>query len=300
MPFGASPIAGPDARERFVSESAGIPPLDGSLDASGVWRMTFESHGPAKGNFTQVAPGIVEGTVEMPSEYGDLRFLAGNLDGAEVSLSAFDGGYAYLVRAHVAATGAMEGFFVCCDGERDRFTAQRSGDFDVVDPLQQVRVTSASRRVDFEPLLDPKYTGKAAILEIFGTWCPNCNDLAPLLTELYRSHHDEGLEMLGVAYEVSDSEEANQLRLDAYRAKHGLEWEVVIADTATEDLFASSPVSLSPIEGVPVTIFLNRDRTIHAIYAGFRGPATGAAHQETVERFRSLTREILDSPDPAS
>ena len=52
----------------------------------------------------------------------------------------------------------------------------------------------------------------------------------------------------------------------------------------------------SAIEGVPVTIFLNRDRTVQAVYAGFLGPAAGEAHMEAVATFRELTRQILDSP----
>ena len=46
---------------------------------------------------------------------------------------------------------------------------------------------------------------------------------------------------------------------------------------------------------LPVTLFLNRDRTIRAIYTGFWGPATGGTHEKTVATFQRLTKEILAS-----
>jgi hypothetical protein len=43
-------------------------------------------------------------------------------------------------------------------------------DFQVVDPLQQVDLLSEDRHVDIEALHDPRYDGKAVVVEIFGTW----------------------------------------------------------------------------------------------------------------------------------
>jgi thiol-disulfide isomerase/thioredoxin len=290
LAFKAAPLAALDQHRRFAPDAPSAP----ALNLSGTWRMTFDTYGPAKGAFEQDASGVLRGTIDVPSEYGDFRFLAGEVEGTEALLSTFDGGHASLLRAHLDGQGRLVGEFISTDAPRDTFTAEPSDDFAVVDPLQQVRVTSAERRLDFAPLLGARYSGKPVILEVFGTWCPNCNDLAPLLTELYRTHHGEGLEMLGIAYEISDDASHNRDRLAAYRSKYGMEWEVVVASEVPDDLFGG-PAQLSPIEGVPLTIFVNRDRTIHAIYAGFRGPATGATHDQTTATFRRLTRDILES-----
>jgi thiol-disulfide isomerase/thioredoxin len=290
LAFKAMPLDALDQHRRFAPGA----PSTSALNVSGIWRMTFDTYGPAKGVFEQDASGVVRGTIDVPSDYGDFRFLAGEIEGTDALLSTFDGGHASLLRARVDGRGRLVGEFINTDGPRDSFAAERSDDFEIVDPLQQVRVISTERRLDFAPLSSPRYSGKPVILEVFGTWCPNCNDLAPLLTDLYETHHREGLEMLGVAYELSDDASHNRDRLAAYRAKYRMDWEVVAASDVPGDLF-SGPARLSSIEGVPLTIFLNRDRTIHAIYAGFRGPATGATHDQTTETFRRLTREILQS-----
>jgi len=295
MAFSATPIETPDPGRRF-DEADGVGETP-SLDLSGTWEMQFAAHGPAKGMLEQAAGGVVDGTAAMPSEYGDLRFLTGALRGERLSMSTFDGQHAYLLEATLEADGTLRGSFRCCEEVHDTFVATRSEDFEIVDPLRQVTILSEERLLNLEALRDPKYDGKAVVVEIFGTWCPNCNDLAPLLTELYAQHRDEGLEMLGIAYELTTDEAYTKARLDAYREKHGQDWEIVVAAEGPDELLGHGPIRFSAIEGVPVTIFLNRDRTVRAVYAGFLGPAAGESHEEAVTTFRDLTRQILDSPE---
>lgn len=293
LPFVARPLARLDAGVRFARPTVDQAMSTATTGVAGIWRVEFASHGVGKAVFESAGTGVVQGTAEVPSEYGDLRFLAGNVYGSSLFLSTFDGAGGYLMRGQLAADGRMHGEFIGSGGTRDTFTAARSDDFEVVDPLQRVRVISSERRFDFAPLLNSRYAGKAVILELFGTWCSNCNDLAPLLTELYRQHHDEGLEILSVAYEISDDEIYRRERVAAYKAKHGVEWEVTIAADEPADLLAVGPAKISSISGVPVTIFLNRDRTIQAIYTGFWGPATGTTHEKAIATFQQLTKDIL-------
>ena len=39
----------------------------------------------------------------------------------------------------------------------------------------------------------PQFAGKPLIVDIFGTWCPNCHDEAPVLEKLYQKYKDQGL-----------------------------------------------------------------------------------------------------------
>jgi hypothetical protein len=80
-----------------------------------------------------------------------------------------------------------------------------------------------------------------------------------------------------------------------YKAAHGVDWEIMIPSMPPEELLAVGPARLSAIGGVPVTLFINRDRTIRAIYTGFWGPATGATHQKAAATFRRLTQDIMSS-----
>ena len=289
--FAARPIDRLDPAIRFAAAAA----TPSGSDVAGIWRLDFESHEPAKAVLRMVEAGVIQGTAEVPAEYGDLRFLAGNVHGSALSLSTFDGTGAYLIRGQLQADHRLTGELVRADGSRDRFTAVRSADFDVIDPLQRVHVTSTERRLDLSALLTPRYADKPVIVELFGTWCANCNDLAPLLAELYQTHHAEGLEILSLAFELSADEHFVRERVAEYKAAHGVEWEVLVPSAPPEELLAVGPARLSPINGVPITLFFNRDRSVRAIYTGFVGPAAGASHDRATATFRRLTKEILAS-----
>ncbi|MEE8217406.1 MAG: TlpA disulfide reductase family protein, partial [Vicinamibacteria bacterium] len=117
---------------------------------------------------------------------------------------------------------------------------------------------------------------------------------APVLVDLYREYGPQGLEILGLAYEYTDDQGYAERRVREFKEKHGVEWDVVIADSTLEELASEGLAGLTPIEGVPVTIFVNPDGTVHAVYTGFSGPATGAAHLQAKAQFQKLTTEILD------
>ncbi|HXV60179.1 MAG TPA: TlpA disulfide reductase family protein, partial [Vicinamibacteria bacterium] len=292
LPMKAEPVAEPDPSRRFalLAEEGDADP---SADVAGTWRMEFDRYGIAKGVFQEQAPGVLTGTIEVPSEYGDLRFLAGNVRGARLQLSTFDGQHAFLLEGELQTDGVMEGAWVN-HLVRAPFVARRDDDFEVPDPLERVAFVPDEQRLELEPLHDSIFDGKPVIVEIFGTWCPNCNDHAPVLVDLHRKYRSEGLEILGLAYEYGEDLEYKQRRVREFKKKHGIEWEIVITDATLEDLASEGLAGLSPIEGVPVTIFLNRDRTVHAVYSGFSGPATGEAHSKAKAELEKLTAEILE------
>ncbi|GMR24210.1 MAG: hypothetical protein BMS9Abin37_2728 [Acidobacteriota bacterium] len=290
--FEARPVSEPDPQNRFLMESEGSnqPPVD----VSGSWRFDFDLYGVGKGVFEQKSSQVVTGTIEVSSEYGDMRFLAGNVRGTHMYLSTFDGRHAFFLEGRVQPDGTMEGEWVHGIGFWDPFVAERAEDFQLADPLDRVRLIDNASGLDLEPLRSAHYAGKAVIVEIFGTWCPNCNDLAPVLADLHRKYRAEGLEILGLAFEYEHSAE-NERRVREFEKKHGAEWDIVIAEESFEDLVKEGLGGLTPIEGVPVTIFMNRDGTVHGVYTGFSGPATGNAYLEAKARFETLTIEILRS-----
>ena len=68
---------------------------------------------------------------------------------------------------------------------------------------------------------DPRFRGKVLLVNITGSWCPNCHDEAPFLAELYRKYRDQGLEIVALSFE-----EAEQLkdpaRLRAFIREYGI------------------------------------------------------------------------------
>ena len=131
------------------------------------------------------------------------------------------------------------------------------------------------------------------IVEILGTWCPTCQDQAPVMVELYRQYRAQGLQILGVAYEYADTRELKERRIRDYKGEHGIDWEVIAAEETLDAVGTDGIAGLEGIEGIPVTIFIKRDGTVHAIYAGFSSPAAKAAHRKTKAEFHRLAAEIV-------
>jgi thiol-disulfide isomerase/thioredoxin len=283
LAFHARPIAAPDPISRFG-------PIENALsNVSGEWRFEFQRRGLARGTFEQLPSGEVNGTIEVPSEFGDLRFLAGVAGRDGIFLSTFDGQHALLLEGVVDTRGDLSGNLI--DGEdSDPFVARRAESVALPDPRERV-TTKGAPSLPF--LSDARYRGKPVIVEIFGTWCPNCNDLAPVLARIHRQNRDRGLEVLSLAFEAIEDSEYVERRFREYKAKHGIDWEIVLAGTL-DDLAEGEPSWLSGVEGVPVLVFVGRDGGVRATYAGFSGPATGEAHLEAVSEIEKLATEILE------
>ena len=129
MVLAARKVAAPDPRVRFradpatsLDDAAGAvaPP---SRNVSGVWRMNFELYRLGKGVFDQGPSGVVTGSIEIPSHYGDLSFLAGNVVGDRMFLSTFDGQQAFYIEGSLTGEGKMEGIWIF-PTYHDRFVAE--------------------------------------------------------------------------------------------------------------------------------------------------------------------------------
>jgi thiol-disulfide isomerase/thioredoxin len=137
---------------------------------------------------------------------------------------------------------------------------------------------------------DPPFKGKVILVEISGSWCPNCHDEAPLLEELYRRYHAQGLEVVELSFELED-----QLKtLDSVRAfvrRYGIGYNVLVPGN-TSEVEAKLP-QVQNFGAFPTTFFIGRDGLVHSIHTGFAAKATGDLHDELVGQFTSTIRRLL-------
>jgi hypothetical protein len=50
---------------------------------------------------------------------------------------------------------------------------------------------------------------------------------------------------------------------------------------------------LDKVRAWPTTIFMDGDGDVRAVYSGFSGPATGAAHERLRDSFERIVSEML-------
>ncbi|HHG83847.1 MAG TPA: TlpA family protein disulfide reductase [Bacteroidetes bacterium] len=275
---------------------------------AGDWEVTFvyqsKDSSKALGRFEQEAE-LLSGTFMTPT--GDYRFLEGKVDEAgNMRLSCFDGAHAFLFEASLQADGSLNGGFWSGAHWFESWTATRTYAYKAPSPDSLTRLLPGQETIAFSfpdvdsnivSLSDARFQGKVVLVEVMGTWCPNCRDETALLHEMYTDLHPEGLEIISLSFE---------LRSDfSYAAKHirrmkkafGLQYPVLFAGKAGRKSARVALPMLEHIMSYPTTLFVDRSGKVRRIYTGFSGPATGENYTRLVADFQTFTRKLLaESP----
>ena len=283
---------------RFFEE-----PVSDNADVAGRWSVTFTSDdgksSPGVAEFKQSFERVT-GTILTPT--GDHRFLSGEVRGDELYLSRFDGASAYLYRAKVGEDGALVGEQWSGKSGHQRFRAERNPDAvldgsavvtGLKDPAVKLEFTFPD--LDGKPvsLADPRFQGKAVIVTLAGSWCPNCHDEAALLVELYKEFHGQGLEIVSLMFEHFGDFAQAAAATRRFREEFDIEYPTLIAGISDKDDAARALPQLAGVFAFPTTIWVDRSGTVRKIHAGFSGPATGEHYTRLVEEFTGFTRELL-------
>lgn len=281
-------------------------------DIDGVWHVAW---GEGEGEPDSLAQFETDGerlTGTFLTPTGDYRFLEGDYRDGIVRLSCFDGGHVFLFHARALADGTLEGDFWSRTGRSTPWRARRPAEGEpspLPDAYDLARVTSADKTFRFAfPDLegdmvtneDDRFQGKVLMIDIFGTWCPNCNDQAPLLADWHRRYHDRGLEIVGLAFEYIDDVERSRRLIRTFAEKFGLEHPLLVAGgTSNKARVAEMLPDLDKVIIYPTTIFVGRDGTVRKVHSGFSGPATGEHHERMIEDYENLIEELLAEDPPA-
>jgi len=137
---------------------------------------------------------------------------------------------------------------------------------------------------------DAQFKGKVVLINITGSWCPNCHDEAPFLAEVYRKYHDRGLEIVALSFE-----EAEQLqdptRLRAFIKEYGIGYTVLLGgETSSAKDKLTSAVDW---DAWPTTFFVGRDGLVKGVHAGFPGPGSGELYRKEKEEFVATVERLL-------
>lgn len=140
---------------------------------------------------------------------------------------------------------------------------------------------------------DARYAGKVVVVNVTGTWCPNCHDEAPFLSSLYRKYREQGLEV--VALDFEETEELQDLsRLKAFVKRYDVDYAYLVAGEPKE-VTAKLPQAVN-LNTWPATFFLGRDGTVRAVRTGFAAKASGVHHETLVAEYEAIVEGLLKEP----
>jgi peroxiredoxin len=167
----------------------------------------------------------------------------------------------------------------------------------VKDPTEPFRFSFPDLDGKLVSNTDPRFQGKVVIVSLSGSWCPNCHDEAPFLSDLYKKYRKQGLEIVSLSFE-EEAQLKNPVRLRAFMKKYNIDYTVLLPGEPRQlNELVPQGVNLSSF---PTTFFLGRDGRVRGAHAGFPGKASGKFHTEAKEETTAQVERLLAEPPQRS
>ena len=279
-----------------------------SSNISGSWETVFS---PDDKNDRYIAKGIfkqygtqVTGTFRTTT--GDYRYLEGVMDGNQLKLSTFDGAHAFLFEATVTdSDSTMVGDFYSGNHWKEPFQAKRNDAYELPSASSLTYLKEGYETIEFSfpnvkgelvSLYDGAYKNKVVVVQIMGTWCPNCLDETKYYTQYDKDHQEDGVEFIALAFEYARTEEKAWKAIKGLTKKVGVSYPILLAQYGTSNKKKANDKlpMLNHVLSYPTTIFIDKKGKVRKIHTGFNGPATGEKHLAFKAEFESFMGVLME------
>ncbi len=282
-------------------------PQKAKFNISGRWSAPFtDQDGQNKdvtvGEFKQTGNDI---TGTFLTTTGDYRFLQGTVSGDELYLSCFDGSHAFLFTGKISNEKTItDGKFYAGASSVSLWSAIKDENAKLPDAYSLTVLKPGYKKIDFTfpdldkkqvSLSDPQFKNKVVILQILGSWCPNCMDETAYLSDnFYKKYNAKGVAVLGLAYERTTDFATSKKNLDQLKNRFKIPYDILVTGyTSNKTEAAKSLPALSGIVGFPTTIIIDKKGDVRKIHTGFSGPGTGDHYTEFTHEFETLIDQLL-------
>ncbi|MCO6495159.1 MAG: TlpA family protein disulfide reductase [Bacteroidetes bacterium] len=272
-----------------------------SYDLSGTWETYFrpgtEKQYPAVGQF-KMENGVIKGTFLKPS--GDARFLEGSFKNNKLQLSSFDGSYATVYVAELR-NDTLFGKYMSRNKGEIEWIATKNPNFKLEDSDKRTILVKDKFELNFKTIdgndfhyPNPDFEGKTVIIQILGTWCPNCLDEGDFFKTLYEKYHDKGLEIFGVSYENPTEFNAQAERVRRLINAKKYPYPILVGGDLASNKIAKDFSMLDKVRAFPTSIFINKKGDVVRVETGFSGPGTGKMHEEYTKMITQYVESLLE------
>jgi thiol-disulfide isomerase/thioredoxin len=279
-------------------------PAKTAYNVSGRWSAIIgegDGRDTTVGEFKQVGQKV---TGTFLTTTGDYRFLEGTVSGDELSLSCFDGGHAFVFTAKITGANTLtDGKFFSGLTGKDVWSAIRNENAKLPDAYSLTALKPGYKKLAFSfkdlagktvSLDDARFKNKVVIVQILGSWCPNCMDETAYMVNYYKKYQPKGVEVIGLAYERTTDFAKSQRALAQVKNRFDVKYPILITGyTSNKVETAKSLPMLTKVVGFPTTIIIDKAGDVRKIHTGFNGPGTGEHYTEFISEFEKLTDDLL-------
>ena len=283
-----------------------LPITKNTINLSGRWRAVFKNdegkNSDAIAELKQVGNKL---TGSILTTTGDYRFLEGFANGDSLVMSTFDGTHAFYFSASIGKNGMLSnGFFANGPTSLETWEAARDANIELDETDVLMKAKDPSQKLNFRfPDLngmmvsnqDEKFKGKVLVIQIMGSWCPNCMDETAFLSKYYHDKKDIGFEVIGLAYEYTTDFEKAKINLMRFKNRFNVEYPMLITGVVSSDPLRTEKTLplMTPIKAFPSMIVIGKDGLVKQTHAGYAGPATGIHHEKFKEEFDAMIRKLV-------
>lgn len=272
------------------------------MDVSGRWEATFEIDEedpyPAIAELRQNGNHL-EGT--FLTETGDYRYLEGTVQANKMYLSCFDGSHAFLFEANIKEDSSLIGSFRSGKHYRTLWSARYNPDAQLASPDELTYLKDGYSQLEFGfpnlegdtiRLNDAAYQGKVRLVQILGSWCPNCRDETRFLTQYLEKNPHPELAVIGLAFERYKEKEKALKAIRTYKNQMDIPYEILHAGISDKKEASKALPMLNQIVSYPTLIFVDKTGKVRRIHTGFSGPAT-STYEDFKADFESYVNQLL-------
>lgn len=298
---------GADYKIPFISKNgsyARFPNSTSNISVSGKWEVTFDYN-----NDPEKAIGLFEhltACVDCPeikgtflTETGDYRFLEGTISNDSLYLSTFDGSHAFLFRAQLT-NDTLWGDFLSGSHYKTNWYAVKNLNFELGHPDSLTYLVNDNPiQLSLPDLNNQLYTypnsttrNKVTLIQIMGTWCPNCLDESRYLAEVKKKYRDQ-LEIISVSFEMEPSLESKIAKVKRYKEELDLDFTFLIGGKACKPCAANLFPMLNNVISFPTLLFIDKKGNTRKIHTGFSGPGTGLYYETFVKETNAFIEALI-------
>jgi len=294
IPFSANP-----ENKRFST----VPGI--SKNITGRWAVKFAKSKPGESSIAEFnqAGNKLTGTFLNPT--GDYRYLEGVVKKDSLLLSCFDGGHAFLFTAKIDDDkNISDGMFFSGAVYKENWTAIKDAHAKVPAESVAMYVKPGEESLHFTfkdldgkpvSIQDERFKNKVVVVQLMGSWCPNCMDETAFLSDYYNRNRHRGIEIIALAYEYSTDWERSIKSLKKFQNRYSVAYTVLNTEVTVNDSLRTEKTlpELTPIKFFPSSVIIDKKGKVRKLDTGFNGPGTGSHYTIYKKEFEETIDSLL-------
>jgi peroxiredoxin len=273
---------------------------------TGRWAVNFSGN---KTGEISVAEFVQKGNVltgTFLNATGDYRYLEGIVSKDSLFLSGFDGSHAFLFKALIENNSTISnGVFYSGARGKEEWSAVKNSKVKIPQESVAMYVKPGEESLDFSfkdlegkqvAINSDRFKNKVVIVQLLGSWCPNCMDETAFLSDYYNKNKQRGVEVIGLAYEYTTDWDRSVNSLKKFQERFDVKYPILNTEVTVLDSLRTEKTlpQVTPIKFFPSSIIVDKKGKIRKLDTGFNGPATGIHHAIYKKEFEETIDSLLN------